>query len=514
MGSINGTLLLRSCGLLLIFLVPRLCLLNDARWTGEESWFFSEIFATGQGERWSALGTPVSGTRGAHPGPYFYWLLAPFAWTGSPWLVSFGVALLDSIGHILAVLSLKVFWRQSPHIRTTLPVATLILAVSPWALLYADRPWNSNLVSLPVGMAMLGFASWWQQTSRWHAFALLTVGLAILPSFHLSAPIIGLPMLVAVAWRWKRLNRQTIATGTLLSLLIWSPYINHEWKHSGANSRGLMSRSLPAVSSPSNSLLALSWPLRLVGPEIGYHAQRGYWTPYQPGAWLNPMTESGQAWFRIHGGTLLIGTVLGSLLMLVLWGVYAWHIRRRSKLDPFALLLISGTLLGWALLLIAGRRAYPHYLHPMLPYYAGAVGTGFALVWSRKKLRGVATTLLGLSLLTGMYTTHRFQHYNDRPYSLEANLLSIDILRRFGGARPIFCGSLGYRNARQLDSIAKVIQPDKELISNRATLIHLPSKPKNESVLSESQWKQTAYGIDHILVLGPLPQAFRTLGCR
>ena len=43
MGSINGSTLLRVFGLLFVFLVPRLCLLSDARWTGEESWFFAEI---------------------------------------------------------------------------------------------------------------------------------------------------------------------------------------------------------------------------------------------------------------------------------------------------------------------------------------------------------------------------------------------------------------------------------------------------------------------------------------
>ena len=514
MGSINGSTLLRVFGLLFIFLVPRLCLLSDARWTGEESWFFAEIYSTSQGERWSALGTPVSGTRGAHPGPYFYWILAPFAWTASPWLVSFGVALLDSVGHICALLGLRVLWQKSPHHKIALTVATMILAVSPWALLYADRPWNSNLVSLPVGMAILGFALWWQDSSRWRAFGVLTAGLAILPSFHLSAPIIGLPMLIAIAWRWKRLKRQTLATGTLLSLLIWTPYGVHEWKHSGSNSRGLMSRSLPSVSSPSNSLLALSWPIRLVGPEIGYHAQRGYWSPYQPGAWLNPNSESGKAWFRIHGGFTLIGTVLGSLLMIILWLVYVWHIRHPAKLDPFSLLLISGTLLGWALLIVAGRRAYPHYLQPMLPYYAGAIGIGFALIWHRRKMKWFVAPLLGISLLTGMNTTYRFQHHNDRPYGLDANLLSLELLRRFGGARPVFCGQLGYRNRHQLKSLAHVTHPEKDLFSNEATLVHLPSDTKNESILSHSKWKQTAYGIDHILVLGPLPQALRSLGCR
>ena len=165
MGALNGPLG-RALGLFGLFLLPRLWLLGDAHWTSEESWFFSEIYATRMGQRWDALGTPVSGTHGAHPGPYFYWLLAPFSWGGSPWLVSFGVALLDSLGHLLALLGLHSLWRNRPSAPTALAFTALLLALSPWALLYADRPWNSNLVSLPVGMALFGLARWWRHESK------------------------------------------------------------------------------------------------------------------------------------------------------------------------------------------------------------------------------------------------------------------------------------------------------------------------------------------------------------
>ena len=159
MGGSNLKRTASIIGVFALFLVPRVLMLGDARWTSEESWFFADIVATAQGERWSALGTPVSGTHGAHPGPYFYWILAPFALGGSPWLVAFGVAVLDSIGQLLALLGLSQLWRHRRDRDTTLTalgLAALILALSPWTLLYADRPWNSNLVSLPVGLALWG----------------------------------------------------------------------------------------------------------------------------------------------------------------------------------------------------------------------------------------------------------------------------------------------------------------------------------------------------------------------
>lgn len=514
MGFVNLSLWVRALALLSLFMVPRLCLIGDARWTSEESWFFSEIFATGQGQRWSALGTPVSGTHGAHPGPYFYWLLAPFSWTASPWLVSLGVALMDSIGHLLALSGLRILWREHKDWSVALIVAGLVLALSPWALLYADRPWNSNLVSLPVGMAIFGLASWWRNASSWRSFGVLTIGLATLPSFHLSAPIIGLPMLAAVLWRWRRLTQKSVLIGALLSVLIWTPYGLHEWRHSGANTAGLLKRSLPSVSSPQNTLLALSWPLRLVSPDIGYHAQRGYWSAYQPGAWIEPTKAAGRAWSQTHGGLALPGVIIGCLLMLSLWITYGFRMRKPEHRTLHEWILVTGTFLGLALLLFAGRRAYPHYLHPMIPFYAGAVGWGFAQLWRNTKLRLILSLGFALSVVTGLSVTHRFQHHHDRLYGLQANLYSIDILRRFGSVNPVFCGALGYRSKGQLERLARVPHPERPLFGSNGSLIHIRSGQAPESLLSSAQWHEAAHGIDHILVLGPLPQAARRLGCR
>ncbi len=505
--------LTRAVGLLGLFVLPRLWLLGDARWTSEESWFFSEIFATGAGQRWEALGTPVSGTHGSHPGPYFYWLLAPFSWGGSPWLVSFGVALLDSLGHLLALLGLRSLWREFDRAQIALIITTTLLALSPWALLYADRPWNSNLVSLPVGLAIFGLGRWWTGASKAPAFACLTIGLAVLPSFHLSAPLLGLPMLTAVALGWRRLNRASLITGALLSALIWSPYITHEWRTDGRNTRGLLSRSLPAVSSGSNTLLALSWPLRLTTPEIGYHAQKGYWSTYQPGAWA-AKGQANEAWWRIHGGIALPGLLVGVALALIAWACFLLALRRRQHRNLFAALTVSGTLLGWALLILAGRRAYPHYLQPLLPFYAGALGLGIAALWHHPKVRLWLIGGLVIHLLTGLSVTQRFQNHNDRPYGLNANLYTLDLLRRFGGTSVHFCGSLGYRSRTQIGRIAMVRDPGLSLQGHNFALVHARPGTLPAELTRHAQWQEQAHGVAHFLLVGALPPSWRRVGCR
>ena len=225
----------RAAALFELFLVPRIALLETLAGPVKRAGSSGRSIKP-QGERWSALGTPSPAHGARIPAPT-YFLLAPFAWSGSPWLTSLGVA-LDSLGHLLALMGLATLLIGRPHRRVALTVAALILALSPWALLYADRPWNSNLVSLPIGLALLGFARWLEAPQRWRAFALLTIGLATLPSFHMSAPIIGLPMLMMVAWRWRTSRPASVITGAALSVIIWSPYALHELKHSGANTRG------------------------------------------------------------------------------------------------------------------------------------------------------------------------------------------------------------------------------------------------------------------------------------
>ena len=118
--------------------------------------------------------------------------------------------------------------------------------------------------------------------------------------------------------------------------------------------RGLLTRSLPAVSDTENTLLALSWPWRLVAPEIGYHAQKGYWSPYQPSGWRQPGSSAQRSWRAIHGDLVAPGVVLGGLLMLTLWVAYLVSLKERDQRDQLCALWLSGTLIGWGLLLIAG----------------------------------------------------------------------------------------------------------------------------------------------------------------
>jgi hypothetical protein len=498
-----------------LLLGSRLAALGDARWTSEESWFFGRIVSFSQGA-FGALGTPVSGTEGAHPGPWFFASLAPFAWLWAhPWAVAFGVALLDTVGRLLALFGIaRLAGRRSAW------ATGIFLALSPWALLYADRPWNSNLVSLPVGLTLWGLAHWWRSGSTRGLIAIVA-GLGVMPSFHMSAPILGLPVALLLGRRWRQLNRRSVAAAALAAGLIWAPYIAHEVGSGGANTRALLTRNEAAVSGAGNTLLALSWPLRMISPEIGYHAQKGFWPPfYAPAAWRDPGSRQGRDWWAVHGGFVLVGVLLGLALGVLALLDAARRVRWTKLLDdPLATVAVVGTLSGWALLLLAQRRAFPHYLHPLLPLYGVLVG-GFVVraiarthgIWRFAVIGGWA-----LILASGLVAHQRFQGRVDAPFGLRANLQTLDALAQLGDqATPRFCGALRYRSGQQLRRIAEVTHP--QLLSDGRPrpfdLLHFEANKVPPGVGPSALWSQREHSVDLRLVRRPLPRSLGALGCR
>jgi hypothetical protein len=321
-------------------------------------------------------------------------------------------------------------------------------------------------------------------------------------------------MLMMVARKWRLLTARTVLSAALLSVLVWLPYGLHEWRHSGSNTQGLMVRSLPAVSGTTNTQLALSWPLRLLTPEIGYHAQKGYWGTYQPWAFLQPNSTQGKAWANVHPSWLWMGLIAGLLVAGLAWLGWLVSLRRRDERDAFAFLLLAGTLLGWLLLLAAGRRAYPHYLHPLIPLYAGAFGLGLSDWFHRPKGKWVLGLLVSLHLASGLVVTTRFQQQNDSPYSLNANLFTLDTLRALGGAEPRFCGALRYRSKAQLQRLAWGRGHNSDRLNGTTTLVHaLPEKVP--AILKErSLWRAEAHGVVHILMENTLPGGWGRVGCQ
>jgi len=158
--------------------------------------------------------------------------------------------------------------------RTQALLATLLFAVSPWAVLYARKIWSRTLPLVTLAFA----ASLWLTFAKRRKWALVGafVSLAALLGLQLEAlafvPILGLAILLfhdAVAWR-------PLAVGILVFGVLMLPYAVHDVLHEWENTLGLVGY---AGGGGSFSWRAVLYTLSLLGGmgidgQVGpYHAQ-------------------------------------------------------------------------------------------------------------------------------------------------------------------------------------------------------------------------------------------------
>ena len=115
--------------------------------------------------------------------------------------------------------------------------------------------------------------------------------------------------------------------------------------------------------------------------------------------------------------------------MLTLWVAYLVSLKERDQRPTLrAVVERHADRLGAAAVRAAPTRTCSRsFLLPSI------VGLGFARLWDRPKLRSLAGARISLG--TGL-VTERFQRLNDRPFGLNANLYTADLMQRFGSIKP------------------------------------------------------------------------------
>ena len=205
--------------------------------------------------------------------------------------------------------------------RTQALLATLLFAVSPWAVLYARKIWSRTLP-----LATLAFAaSLWLTFARRRKWALVGafISLAALLGLRLEAlafvPILGLAILLyrdAVDWR-------PLLVGTLVFVVVMLPYVVHDIRQGWPNARGLMGY---AGGGGSFSWDAVRFTTSLLGGR-GIDGQVG---PYH----ARLVAEAGPLWWL---NDVLTAVFAGSLVYGVAQAVTA---RSSGRRRIFALLLL------------------------------------------------------------------------------------------------------------------------------------------------------------------------------
>ncbi len=416
-----------------------------ARFTGDEASFFHTAARIASLDAHPALGPPVSGTSAHHPGPLFYDLIALGAvlWR-HPLACSAVVVLVASV----SLATLVAFVRRTRGETAAWAVAT-VGALGPWPVLYADRPWNSNVAPWLAWLGLFFLEGAVRRRTRatgWWVGAL--VCLALLPQFHLSAPV---AWAAAAAWWWRAGHRppprRALLIGAVLVGTAYAPALVWDLTHQAQNLRALLHRGARG-HAPLRSLADVFYYLWAFGGlAIGYHVRTGYWGGYSPWQAFDlapPLT----GWYGPLG--VVAVPAAGALVVagLAVEIRAAAGVARRSAShgdgpgqpgpDLLRTGLVAGLLAALALLAASHKPVYPHYVNLLLPLVLvwPARGAAALVEATRGAWRGLAVAALAALALEGAWLTHRYYAEVDDLVGVATTEASVETVASVQRGRP------------------------------------------------------------------------------
>jgi len=293
----------------------------------------------------------------ANPPLFIYLMAVPVSLSRNPAVIAGFIALLN----VGAVLGCYLLAREHFGKKVGL-IATLLFAVSPWAVFYSRKIWAQDL--LPP-FVVLFFAAIFSTIVKHKPRQLILVflWLACLIQLHLSAlALIPLVVLLLLVFR-SRISPVPLLVGLFVFALIFTPYIYYDATHNWTNLRTFVEASREPAGF---DLKSAQYATQIIAGR-GYHALAGasfekFLAEISGFTWLNAIVT----WLFVGGVAYLAWQVLRG-----------W--RRRPKdgaSDETARFTI---LLSWLLLpmLFYVRHTtpvYPHYFILLYPVQFIIVG--------------------------------------------------------------------------------------------------------------------------------------------
>ena len=306
----------------------------------------------------------IGSSVGAANPPLFIYLTAiPVSLSRNPTVIAGFIALLN----VGAVLGCYLLTREHFGEKAGL-IATLLFAVSPWAVFYSRKIWAQDLLPPFVGLFFAAvFSTLVKRKPR--QLILVFLWLACLIQLHLSAlALIPLVALLLLVFR-SRISLVPLLVGLLVFMLIFAPYIYYDATHNWINLRTFIEVSRgPATFD----LKSARYAAQIISGQ-GYHALAGasfkeFLAEIMGFTWLNAV----ETWLLIGGFAYLAWQVLRG-----------WH---RRRMDGVSDEVVRFTiLLAWLLLPVLfyvrhTTPVYPHYFILLYPVQFIIIGVFVARV--------------------------------------------------------------------------------------------------------------------------------------
>jgi hypothetical protein len=355
---------------LVVGLALRVWSIRQARFCGEELWFWDTARAIATGKELPVLGAPISGSAARLPGSAYFFFLGLTQLPGPSPLRTYAVVSLGGLA-LLVPLSLAV---ARAFDRATGLAFFLLGALSPWWVVYTNSSWPGYFFPSLCALVLIGlpaFADRPRPVSQAAMTFLLVVGFQM----HLSLTHYWLLVLVTAAiWR-PRLSRGLLV-GAALGALCYVPYLVHELQTGFANTLAIAHRSQGGPRSPFVLQGLLLYYLGFTTTDLSYLWHQGFWHPFDLAKFWrgSGFVETREFFDRNRLPAVAWAALVASwLLTVAAWLGFLPVVARRlraGRADAGNVLVVAfvTAVAGIPLFyLLSGKGGYPHYVSSVLP---------------------------------------------------------------------------------------------------------------------------------------------------
>ena len=279
--------------------------------------------------------------------------------------------LLNSLAVLAGYWLVRRYWGAQAAI-----AATLLFAVSPWAVIFSRKIWAQNLLPLFVmGWAIGAALAFVEKRPRWLWLHLLCLGVAV--QIHLAAmALIPATLLFLLVFR-RRVVWRDVAVGGGLAVLTAVPFLIYLWQNRDQ------------IHLPAGSETAVGWSL---------DAFRYAWL-LSRGAEIHSLAgpDAFQAYLArvpwLGAVVLLVGALLAASLVWLGWLWLIWRHRGPPSTEMAFIVLVWALLPPLFFTLWRGTPVFIHYFIAVLPapYIAAGVFWARWVAAARKPIvRGTA----------------------------------------------------------------------------------------------------------------------------
>lgn len=328
-----------------------------------------------EGKEFPLLGAPFSG--GGRSGPVYYYLLAiPYFFVRDPVASSFFVGLLNVFAVFVVYRIGKGFFNKNVGL-----IASAFLAVSPYAVIYSRKIWNSDVL-VPFAVLFIYFFLKFinKKNSRYFIFSIIPLAFTL--QIHPTAIALPILLVLCLLFFKMKVKLKSFLISAAIFVLLFTPFIYYEVNHNFEYTKAFINYKSKVVNKGLNDL---TWT-HLINSSTGLNF----------GFFIG--SSSQEFYSQLNGINNVL--ILVFILLLVSLVYIIKRIANRDKLTKNYIVLVLWFIIPLIILAFYSGGLYPHYHNIIIPaYFLAIVILAEKLIFHKNKFVKYASTALIILLI-------------------------------------------------------------------------------------------------------------------